>query len=162
MAQLKKIGRPELVEVLRGHKKMLEQRNGGRRANLSFHDLANEEFSRFDLSMADFSGASLQHAILMETNFTSATLFSTDLRIANLRRANMTRCDLRGACMRGADLTDAILVKADMREGTLAWHENGETFQEYRSSEISAAIAVRADFTSAKMSGSFAAQTVIL
>jgi hypothetical protein len=118
MPKLKKITRPERIEIVKSHQNMLQQGAGGQRANFAFHDLPSEELSRFDLSIAGFYGANLQSAILTATN--------------------MTRCDLRGAY-----LSDAIMVNADMREGVVGWHGGNDPTYEHRNTGPFAAIAIR-------------------
>ena len=156
MPELKKITQPELIETVKCHQNMLQKGAGGQRANLPFHYLVNEELSRFDLSMARFSRANLQHAILTPTNFTRATLFGTGLRVANRRQTNMTRCDLRGA-----HLSDAIMVNAYMCEGVIGWHDGNNPTYEHRNTDLSAAVAIRADFIGAKISGSFTTRPIL-
>ena len=69
----------ELNIVLEKHKKWLDEKEGGERANLRGADLGDANLRSADLRLADLSGA--------------------DLRLADLRSAN-----LRGANLRGANL----------------------------------------------------------
>ena len=56
MPKLKKITRPERIEIVKSHQNMLQWGAGGQRANLAFDDLPSEELSRFDLSIAGIYG----------------------------------------------------------------------------------------------------------
>lgn len=83
----------QLNEIIEKHKKWLNDKPGGERANLRG---------------ADLRGANLQEADLQEAVLQEANLRGTDLRGADLRRA-----DLRGADLREADLREADLRGAD-------------------------------------------------
>ena len=78
-----------LQVILENHKKWLNNKEGGIRA---------------DLRGADLTGARLTGARL-----TRADLRGADLTGARLTGARLTRADLRGADLRGADLTGADL-----------------------------------------------------
>jgi hypothetical protein len=78
MADLKYIGRVELIEALAQHQSVLSPHGLGRHANLAFHDLTGEDFSYRNLSTANFSGASMQRAILTHANFGRATLLGAE------------------------------------------------------------------------------------
>ena len=59
MAELRKITKEELREVLRKHKLWLDKKEGGERADLSWSDLSWSDLSGANLSGADLSGADL-------------------------------------------------------------------------------------------------------
>ena len=73
-----------LKEVLELHKKWLEGKKDGKRA-----DLSNE-----DLSDVDLNNLNLRYAILEGANLEGANLTGADLRDANLTRAKLTDADL--------------------------------------------------------------------
>ena len=79
----------ELKNILKLHKKWLNNEEGGLKA---------------DLRGANLCGANLRGA---------------DLRRANLRGVNLNGADLRGADLREATLRGAILYRADLREASL-------------------------------------------
>ena len=59
MAELRKITKEELREVLRKHKLWLDKKEGGERADLSWSDLSWSDLSGANLRGADLSGADL-------------------------------------------------------------------------------------------------------
>ena len=63
----RKLSGAEVKEVLEKHRRFLAKMPGGRRADLSFHDLTGIDLSRCDLSEADLSGARLKQARLAGT-----------------------------------------------------------------------------------------------
>ena len=87
MAELRKISKTELAEILRKHLLWLQSMEGGERANLSDADLRGADLSRADLNDADLSGADLR----------GADLRGADLNDADLSGAYLSRADLRGA-----------------------------------------------------------------
>ena len=104
MAELRKITKEELREVLRKHKLWLDKKEGGERADLSWSDL-----SWSDLSGANLSGANLRGADLSEANLGRADLRRADLSVSDLSWSNLSWSDLSGANLRGADLSGADL-----------------------------------------------------
>ena len=88
-----------LKEVLELHKKWLNCKKEGIRADLSNVDLSNTDLSNTDLSNADLRGA--------------------DLSNANLRGADLSNSDLRGANLSNADLNYTNLTKANLNYANL-------------------------------------------
>ena len=84
----------EIKKVLKSHKKWLNNKQSGERA---------------DLSEANLCWANLRGADLSEANLCWA-----DLSEANLRGADLSEANLRGANLRGADLSEANLRGADL------------------------------------------------
>ena len=101
-----------------GHRRFLK-RQGGRRGDFRFCDLAHADLSGLALADADFTGAKLLGARLIGTGLQGANLYGADLRQAHLLKAVLDRADLRGACLHGAALSEASLIEADLREGMI-------------------------------------------
>ena len=96
-----------IAEILKKHKKWLDNEKGGERANLrgaglSYANLRDANLRGADLRDADLRGADLSYANLRDANLRGA-----DLRDADLRGADLRDADLRDANLRGADLRDA-------------------------------------------------------
>ena len=119
----------ELKNILKLHKKWLNNEEGGLKADLRGADLREADLREADLSGADLSGANLYEANLRGANLYRADLCGANLRGADLRRANLRGVNLNGADLRGADLREATLrgailyradfCGADLREATL-------------------------------------------
>ena len=108
-----------LNEILKNHKKWLNNDNGGECANLTRADLGYANLTRANLRGADLRSANLRnanlgYANLGYANLRGANLRSADLRGADLGYANLTRANLRGADLRGADLRYANLGYANL------------------------------------------------
>ena len=104
----------ELKNILKLHKKWLNNEEGGLKADLRGAELRG----------ANLRGADLRRANLRGVNLNGADLRGADLREATLRGAILYRVDLRGADLREANLRGAILYRADfcgadLREATL-------------------------------------------
>ena len=124
----------ELKNILKLHKKWLNNEEGGLKADLRGADLSGANLyganlrranlRGVNLNGADLRGALLYRADLREANLRGADLSEANLYEANLRGANLYRADLRGADLREADLREAdlrgaLLYRADLREATL-------------------------------------------
>ena len=96
--------REELQEILDKHKKWLNNKNGGEKAELRYADLI----------YADLRCAYLRCAYLIYADLRGADLGSADLRCADLRGADLRGANLRGADLRGANLNDANLNDANL------------------------------------------------
>ena len=119
---IKLIDASALREALDAHGRYVRREQGGRRANLAYHDLSNCALEGVDLSEADLTGALLCGAAARKAHLDRAILYGADLRDADLREASLNRADLRGACLRGANLARAQMLNCDLREGqTEAW-----------------------------------------
>ena len=94
----------ELKNILKLHKKWLNNEEGGLKA---------------DLRGADLCGANLRGAILYRADLREADLREADLSGADLSGANLYEANLRGANLYRADLCGAILCEADLREANL-------------------------------------------
>ena len=96
---MRKITGSELRDVLREHKRWLNDENGAKRADLRDADLRYADLSGVDLRGAYLYGVDLRNADLY-----SANLRGVDLRNADLRNVNLHGVDLSGADLSGADL----------------------------------------------------------
>lgn len=92
----------KLDEILKKHAVWLDNKDGGKRA---------------DLRDADLSGANLRCADLTGALLSCADLIDTDLRDADLHCA-----DLSGAFLSGADLSGTFLSGADLSGAAFADH----------------------------------------
>ena len=116
----------ELKNILKLHKKWLNNEEGGlkadlRGADLRGVDLRGVDLRRADLRRVDLNGASLRGADLCEAHLRGAILYRADLREADLREANLCgailyRADFCGADLREASLYGANLHGADLHE----------------------------------------------
>ena len=113
-----------LKEVLKLHKKWLEDKEGGKKADLSCEDLSDVDLSNLNLKYAILRGvnlsdanlrsADLRGAKLEDANLIGANLRSADLSVANLIRVNLTNADLIGANLTNADLIGANLTNVNL------------------------------------------------
>ena len=108
----------EITGILLAHQNWLRRR-GGRRADLSFRDLAGMDLRRVTLTGAKLAGANLSGARLVTADLSQTDLFGADLERADLTGANLSGADLRGANLHRAVLTDAVMRGADCRAGEL-------------------------------------------
>ena len=119
----------ELKNILKLHKKWLNDEEGGLKADLRGADLRGANLCGADLRRANLrgvnlNGASLRGADLREATLRGAILYRADHREADLREADLSGANLYGANLRGAnlyrvDLCGAILCEADLREANL-------------------------------------------
>ena len=114
----------ELKNILKLHKKWLNDEEGGLKADLRGADLRGANLCGADLRRANLcgvnlNGASLRGADLREATLRGAILYRADLREADLSGANLYGANLRGANLYRVDLCGAILCEADLREATL-------------------------------------------
>ena len=124
----------ELKNILKLHKKWLNNEEGGLKADLCGANLRGANLRGADLRRANLRGvnlnrADLRGADLREATLRGAILYRADLREADLREADLSGADLsganlyeanlRGANLYRADLCGAILCEADLREANL-------------------------------------------
>ena len=91
---MRKITGSELRDILREHKRWLNDEDGAKRADLR----------DADLRYADLSDADLRGAYLYGVDLRDANLKGADLRDVDLRYVNLHGVDLSGADLNGADL----------------------------------------------------------
>ena len=91
--------RCELLEILGKHRKWLNAKPDGQRADLRGAYLRG----------ADLRGADLRYANLCGADLSDANLRGADLIEANLRKADLRYANLCGAYLRGANLSGANL-----------------------------------------------------
>ena len=99
-----------LEEILKKHKRWLNNEEGGERADLQGVDLRNVDFSDVDLSYANFRGANFS-----EANFRGSNFRGSDFRRANFRRANFRGTDFRNANCEGANFLGANLPEINFK-----------------------------------------------
>ena len=102
MAELRKISKTELAEILRKHLLWLKSMEGGERAYLSDANLRGANLRGANLRGANLRGAYLSGAYLSDANLRGAYLSDANLRGANLRDANLRGAYLSDANLRGA------------------------------------------------------------
>lgn len=119
----RKITKKELNTILRNHKKWLDKKPGGVKADLSFVNLSGVNLQEVDLSYANLEGSdlfctNLCSADLYGANLSSASLFCANLCYANLQGAILVNADLEGANLFNAvfDVTDSLI---DFRKGKI-------------------------------------------
>ena len=101
---MRKITGSELRDVLREHKRWLNNEDGAKRADLRDADLRYANLSDADLRGAYLYGVDLRGADLYSANLRGANLRGADLRDVDLRNVNLHGVDLSGADLNGADL----------------------------------------------------------
>ena len=102
----------ELKNILKLHKKWLNNEEGGLKANLRGAILYRADLRGAILYRVDLRGADLRGANLRGANLRGADLREANLRGAILYRADFYGADLREATLHGADLRGANLRKA--------------------------------------------------
>ena len=102
----------ELKNILKLHKKWLNNEEGGLKADLRGADLYGVDLRGADLRRANLRGVNLNGASLRGADLREATLRGANLRGAILYRADFCGADLREATLRGADLRGANLREA--------------------------------------------------
>ena len=106
---MRKITGSELRNILREHKRWLNDEDGAKRANLRGADLRYAYLCGADLRYADLCGADLRYADLYGADLRNAHLGGVDLRDADLRDVS-----LHGVDLSGADLSGAILDYSEL------------------------------------------------
>ena len=114
----------ELKNILKLHKKWLNNEEGGLKADLRGADLREADLREADLSGADLSGANLYEANLRGANLYRADLCGAILCEADLREANLRGATLYRADFCGADIREATLHGADLRGANLRKAKN--------------------------------------
>ena len=104
-----------LRETLEKHRKWLNDRDNGERANLSNVNLRNVDLCNVDLSYANLRGSDLFCANLQGANLQGANLQYTDLQYADLRNV-----DLQNIALQETDLRYAYLMAANLNYSKLA------------------------------------------
>lgn len=126
----------KLKRILEKHRKWLNGKEGGVRADLSGADLRWVDLSEKCLSCANLSGA----------NLCDANLRGTNLSDANLRGANLSFVNLSGADLGYADLSDANLYHADLSGANL-------NYADFSGTNLGGADLDHADLSGANLSG---------
>ena len=108
---MKRITQEELEVFLRKHKRWIDGKKGGERANLQGANLQG----------ANLQGANLQGADLKWADLQRADLKWADLKWADLKWADLQRANLQGANLQGANLQWADLQRANLQGADLKW-----------------------------------------
>lgn len=87
----------ELEIALRQHVLFVSGKKGGKRLNLSLHDLSYLDFRGRNLNDAEFVGSRLEQALFEKASLVNGNFFGATLRRATLLGSNLTKADLRGA-----------------------------------------------------------------
>jgi len=92
----------KIQKILKSHKRWLNGKWMGKRANFMGQNLSNKNFKEANLIRADFemsnlSGANFRGADLQSADFVCTDLRNADFRDAKLRDANFYLADLEGA-----------------------------------------------------------------
>lgn len=106
---MRKITGSELRDVLREHKRWLNDEDGAKKADLRGVDLRYAYLCYADLRYADLYGANLRNADLYGADLRNACLGDVDLRDTDLRNVS-----LHGVNLSGADLSGAILDYSEL------------------------------------------------
>ena len=109
----------KLKEIIEKHKKWLNYKKDGEKANLQGADLWSADLQGADLRRADLWSANLRSTNLQGADLQGADLRSADLQGADLRSANLQGADLRNVDLWRADLQSADLQGADLRGADL-------------------------------------------
>ena len=115
-----------LKELLKSHKKWLDNKENGKQlilknANLKNANLKNADLRYVDLENANLEGADLKDANLENANLKNANLKNVNLRYANLKYTILENAILENANLEGANLTYTDLENADLEDVDLKY-----------------------------------------
>jgi hypothetical protein len=146
-----KMDEKALKLVLDAHKKHLDHKPGGHRADLTGEDLSGANLRGADLRRATLFEANLTNANLSGANLGDADLVAADLTDASMINTRLSSAGLRSAKLSGADLRGTDLRFADLREADLS----GVNLQgaDLRHSDLTGTNLTGADLTSANLEG---------
>ena len=105
--------------IIENHVKLLNDDDGGVRANLRDANLRDANLRDVNLRDANLIGADLIGADLRDANLSGANLIGVNLSGADLSGANLSGADLIGADLRDVNLRDANLISANLRGANL-------------------------------------------
>ena len=111
---MKRYAQEQLNEILKKHKKWLDNEDGGERADLTNANLTYANLTNANLTYANLTNANLTYADLTNANLTNANLTNANLTNANLKHADLTYADLTNADLTNADLKRANLTNANL------------------------------------------------
>ena len=168
---MRTISNKELNEILEKHKDWLNNKEGGKRADLRDADLSHVNLYGADLHNVILRGADLTDAILRGANLSiadlrcanlqGANLSRADLQCAILRDANLSRVDLRCANLQGANLHDTLLQNVNLQKANLQFANlNGADLSEADLSRANLKYVKRRWFVYAGSIGSRNAETL--
>ena len=110
-----------LKKILELHKKWLEGKESGKRANLSGEDLSYVDLSNLDLRYIILEDVDLSYANLSYANLRGADLKGANLRGAKLSYANLIHANLVDVNLSYADLKGVYLSYAYLENANLKW-----------------------------------------
>ena len=126
---MRKITAGELSKILKEHKRWIDDKEEGEKADLTDADLSDADLRKANLSHADMRGADLVGADLRyvnlngvwlsNANLSRADLGFANLECANLWEANLSEANLHGAKLYGANLSFANLSYANLKGANL-------------------------------------------
>jgi uncharacterized protein YjbI with pentapeptide repeats len=106
----KKIENNEFEQIMREHKRWLQDKSTGKRADFRDIDLSEKDLSGIDLSYADLQGSNLEEAYFVHTDLDNSVFEDTNLKNADFdhaRRAywsNFRNADMTGASVENVNL----------------------------------------------------------
>ena len=115
------ISKEKLKEILKKHKKWLNDEVGGVRAILTGADLSYADLKGTNLKSADLRRTNLCGAILQFADLTNANLSGANLKNANLESADLRLVNLQYASLNHANLQGAKLSRANLKYAGRPW-----------------------------------------
>ena len=112
---MKKLTQEKLNEMLDQHELWRENRNIGKRLDISYCDVSGLDFSNRNMRGSNMSGAYMRGVNMSGANMRGLNMSGADMRGAYMSDANMSDANMSGANMRGADMSDANMSGANMR-----------------------------------------------
>lgn len=110
-----------LEEVLKLHKKWLNDEKGGERAKLSRENLMYADLSYSDLSYADLSYADLSYTDLRKSDLKYTNLENTNLSYVNLMYTDLSHSNLSYVNLRKSDLNYSYLINTNLKYTDLTY-----------------------------------------
>ncbi len=114
----------DLAEIIAAHRKWIQDKFDGKRANLSGSDLRGSNLRGSNLrgsnlSHSDLRGSNLSGSDLSHSNLSGSDLRGSNLSGSDLSHSNLSGSDLRGSNLRGSDLSHSNLSGSDLRGSNL-------------------------------------------
>jgi hypothetical protein len=116
---MREMNRKKINQVLKLHKKWLNNEIGGVRADLQGANLQYADLKGANLQYANLQYANLQYANLYGASLEGANLHGANLQYANLQYANLQNVNLQGAHLYSANLEGVNLQDANLQDANL-------------------------------------------